>query len=569
MEPGKRADGISRRDIIRTSALLPLALEGVSLTAGSAQAAAQAAPVPGLGTVSTPPDLVVPTGAGKVRGYRQDGIAIFKGIPYGASTAGSARFLPPRPPEPWKGTRSCLLYGAISPQVSWPRKSEFSFLQPSPYSYQSEDCLVLNVWSSGLSGRGKPVMVWLHGGNFTTGSGHELATTDGAGLARRGDVVVVSINHRLGLLGYLDLVGIGASDRFAPAVNAGMLDIVQALEWVRDNIAGFGGDPGNVTVFGQSGGGIKVTALNAMPSARGLFHRAIVQSGSAERLFTKEMTAPLAADLLKELGLTPATADKLIDLPAETLVAAGDKVTARFGAAGSADIWKTVGWAPRPDGDVIPHQPYDPASLALFGNVPLMVGCCRHEVSPSLGDPALEDMTMDQLKTQLAARFRDPGALAEAFAAGNPGQRPVALAGIISASGFNRPNAVAQARAKARGGGAPAYLYQFAFEPTVLDGRPRSYHCAELPMAFYSLAHVPEATGNDARAWTMAARVSDAWIAFARTGNPNHPGIPHWPSASPTTAPTMVFNDVCAVEQDRDAALLAMVKTQRINAPAG
>jgi para-nitrobenzyl esterase len=568
MDDAIRRGGIDRRDVIRGGAAASLALAATGARASIGRTKNHDNPAAAAGGVlATPPDLVVESDTGKLRGYISRGIVTFKGIPYGAPVAGGGRFQPATRAQPWTGVKPCFLYGATAPQITARRPSDFAFVSPSQYSFQDEDCLSLNVWTPGVvggaSGGHRPVMVWLHGGNFSSGSAHELLTTQGEALARRGDVVVVSVNHRLGLFGYLDLVSIGASPRFASAVNLGMEDIVLALRWVQQNIAAFGGDPGNVTIFGQSGGGLKVTALNAMPSARGLFHRAIVQSGSADRLFTQDMTAPLAAGLLQELQLSVAQADKLIDMPVDVLLAAGAKVTDRFGAAGAADIWKTVGWAPRPDGAIIPHQPYAAESLAMFQDVPLMLGCTLHEVSPSLNNPALEDMTMAGLRQYIAPRFRDPAKVAAGFAAVYPDQKPVALAGIISTAGFNRPNAIAQAQAKAGGRGAPAWLYRFAWEPEILDGRPRSYHCSDLPMAFYNIESVPGATGGTSRAWAMAARMSDTWIAFARNGNPNHPGIPHWPQVSTASAPTMVFNDDCLVQNGADEALLGLIAEER------
>src|SRR5690242_6261331 len=250
-------------------------------------------------------NAIVETAAGKVRGASSNGIAAFKGIPYGAPTGGENRFMPPQPPAPWAGIREATAYRAQAPQLPGrpERRPELrTILGPADSSPESEDCLTLNVWTPGIGdGAKRPVMVWLHGGAFAYGSGNR-AVTDGANLARRGDVVVVSVNHRLNIFGSLDLADVGG-ERYAHSGNAGMLDLVAALEWVRDNIQAFGGDPGNVTIFGESGGGGKVSILLAMPSARGLFHRATIQSGAAVRVRSSERAAAVTAAVMNELGI--------------------------------------------------------------------------------------------------------------------------------------------------------------------------------------------------------------------------------------------------------------------------
>src|SRR4051794_16949532 len=300
---------------------------------------------------------IVETASGKVRGAENAGIYAFKGIPYGASTAGANRFQPPRPAEPWAGVRDALALGGRAPQ--WQagptrRPGMATLLGPVDTSPETEDCLSLHVWTPGLDGAKRPVMVWLHGGAFHFGSASR-AVTDGANLARRGDVVVVSVNHRLNILGHFDLSGLGG-ERYAHSGNAGVLDLIAALEWVRDNIEAFGGDPGNVTIFGESGGGGKVSVLLAMPAARGLFHRAVIQSGATIRVSTRERGNALAEAVLKELGIARGDCDRLQDVPAAKL------------AAAIAPASRTVGRPPMPlldrydfgpvvDGADLPRQP--------------------------------------------------------------------------------------------------------------------------------------------------------------------------------------------------------------------
>jgi para-nitrobenzyl esterase len=290
-------DGGRRRLILGAAAVLGGAATSAVLPQAAAAAPAPAPEKPhstaraagGPSVVAKAGLAEVDTQAGRVGGYVHKGIYTFKGIPYGATTEGASRFVPPSKPASWTGVRSSRQFGHVAPQAArtgWANDEE-SFMFSWDDGIQGEDCLRVNVWTPGIDDHGKrPVMVWLHGGGYAAGSGQELRSYDGENLARRGDVVVVTLNHRLNVLGYLDLSGYG--DKYAGSANAGMLDIVAALEWVRDNIAAFGGDPGRVTIFGQSGGGGKVSVLMGMPAAKGLFHRAIVESGSTLRVRTQE-----------------------------------------------------------------------------------------------------------------------------------------------------------------------------------------------------------------------------------------------------------------------------------------
>lgn len=514
--------------------------------------------------VATPPSLVVATGAGKVRGYDSGGIATFKGIPYGADTGGAGRFMPPRPAPAWSGERLCMAPGPICPQHQDPRgPTPQSFLMPGTPTFEDEDCLNLNVWTPAADRARRPVMVWIHGGEFSNGSSLKHRATDGEALARRGDVVVVSVNHRLNALGFLDLGAVGAGEPFAQAGNVGMLDLVLALQWVRDTIAVFGGDPGNVTIFGQSGGGLKVTTLCAMPSAKGLFHKAIVQSGSESRIFRREMTEPLARAFLAELDISPADAARLQDLPLARIEDAAHKVMAAWAGKGQpGDIWHLVGWAPVLDGTVIPSDPYDAQGRLLSAGVPLMVGTVRHEFCYTMFSLAAENLGIEDVRKGLAPAYRDPDTLITAFARAYPDEKPVGLWAMISAASFNRWNAYAQARDHAAAGRTPSYLYRFDWITPMLDGSPRAYHCSELPLVFDAIDKAPEATGTSQRARAMAARASEAWLAFARTGNPSHPGIGHWQPVGADASPVMVFDDTCRLA-DEDVALLELVRAHR------
>jgi para-nitrobenzyl esterase len=528
------------------------AAPAASALLGTAQPATAAGPPAGR-LVSTPADAVVETTHGKIRGYVAGGIYTFKGVAYGADTGGPARFAAPRAPDPWTGVRPALTYGPICPQVAEANGPYARFLLQPVIGEPDEDCLRLNVWTPSLGAGRRPVMVWIHGGEFSTGSSQALAACDGENLARGGDAVVVSVNHRLNALGYLNLADLDGGQAFA---NAGMLDLVAALEWIKANIAAFGGDSGRVTLFGQSGGGLKITTLCAMPAARGLFHRAIVQSGSQVRLFRPEVTGRLAAALLDELGVTRASLDQLRTLPAADIVAAAAKAQARFVRmpAFGDNIWSLVGWAPTLDGASIPTDPYDPGNRD-FADVPLLVGGTRYEFSPAVfGPPGAMAMTEDDLRVRLTQVY---GARADEIVAvfrdRHPALEPAYLSSIISAAAFNRANAVEQARARAAQGGT-AFLYLFAWETPLLDGTPRAYHGSELPFVFRNTDRLATATGGGPRPMALAERMSGAWAAFAHAGDPNHPGLPGWKPVGEAALPTLVFDDVCRVEYDADRA---------------
>ena len=332
-----------------------------------------------------PDSPVVEIASGKLRGASSGGIHAFKGIPYGAPTGGANRFMPPQPPAPWAGVRDALAYRGHAPQsptrAGSAARSCATMLGPADATPEGEDCLTLNVWTPGLDAAKRPVMVWLHGGAFAYGSGNR-AVTDGANLARRGDVVVVSVNHRLNIFGYLHLADIGG-ERFAHSGNAGSLDLVAALEWVRDNIAQFGGDPGNVTIFGESGGGGKVSVLLAMPAARGLFHRAVIQSGATIRVSTRERGNALAEAVLKELGAATATGCRSVPL---------DKLLAAIAPASRAvgptrwPLLDRYDFGPVVDGTDLPQQPFDPDAPPIADDIPLLIGGTREESGFFLAD---------------------------------------------------------------------------------------------------------------------------------------------------------------------------------------
>lgn len=506
-------------------------------------------------------DAVANTVYGKVAGFTQGGLNIFKGIPY----ARAGRFEAPVAPEAWEGVRSCRSFGPTSPQgkrAGW-ENDEIAFAFDWDDGYTGEDCQRLNIWTPGLDdGKKRPVMVWLHGGGFAAGSGQELPGYDGANLARGEDVVVVTLNHRLNALGFLDLSDFG--EKYALSGNAGMIDIVKALEWVRDNIASFGGDPDNVTIFGQSGGGGKVSTLLAMPSANGLVDKAIVQSGSMCRMMTSDNSRRIGRETVAALGLDKDNVAAIDTIAYERLLAAGEKaiakVKAECGAEGGAFIF---GWAPVVDGKVLPAHPFDTVAPAISREVPMLIGTTLHEFTASTYVPALKELGKEQVIDYLRQRYgENTDEFVAAFEKAYPGCEPIDL---IDTDFIFRPSAVAQGNLKsAQEGSAPVYMYIFSWESPVMEGRLRSTHCMEIPFVFANTDRHASMTGGGEDARRLGSLMSNAWANFARTGNPNAEGLPEWPAYTAENGATMIFDNECSVVSNHDAELLEIVHRQPV-----
>jgi para-nitrobenzyl esterase len=540
----RRARGIDRRKLL---------LGGGVLTAATL---ARLAPL--FAQERAAPGSVVATSSGRVRGLTQSDVQVFKGIPYGAPTGGMNRFRLPRSPEGWTGVRDATAYGLRAYQPLRPMIPEIgdALTGSGP---MSEDCLHLNVFTPQVSSGSRPVMVWFHGGGQRTGSGNSIFY-DGTELARQHDVVVVTVTHRLNAFAYLWLAGLSdADERFADSANLGLRDLVQALQWVRDNIGAFGGDPGNVTIFGQSGGGGKTAMLTAFPAAQGLFHRAIIMSTLADTAVTglePERAVEAAELLLRRLGIAPGDAARLETLPAEAIVGAlANDPTASTRPA--PDL--SLRYVPVVDGKTLPTHPFEPAASPLSASIPILTGSNECEAVPYgnpndpywTSEPTNDSELRDALKRIVALDDdADADRLIALYRSNRPRATPGDLAAIMAGdNSMLRLSSHTIAMRKFAQGAAPVYLYYFDWYSPVRGGKLRAMHGMELPFVFGHPDLVRFMTGMDEERYELARKMSAAWAAFARTGNPNHAGIPRWEAWNPTRWPTMVFGrDVRAVE---------------------
>ncbi|HBC78266.1 MAG TPA: carboxylesterase [Bacteroidales bacterium] len=499
---------------------------------------------------------IAETTYGKVRGFIHRDIYNFLGIPYGADTKGKNRFMPPQKPEPWTEIYPAVYWPNAAPQIldNFYANRYLAFTDYWHYDDVSENCLGLNVWTPGYGDNTKrPVILWIHGGGFTSGNSIEHPEYHGENLSRKENVVFCSLNHRLGPLGFSDFASAGG-EKYAASGNVGMLDIVAALEWIRDNISNFGGDPANVTVIGQSGGGAKVCTLMAMPSAKGLFHRAVALSGSGLKVGEKSNSEKLATYILKEAGLNPSQIDKLQEMPWKDYYGltrtAAVKMREESGVTGMMG-----GFSPVADGIFVKQHPFFPEASDLAVDIPLIVCSTFYERSPSSFDSSLEDITLDKAK-ELVKTMRGFGpalgdngsAIIEAYAKSFPERKPIEILSMVLS---NRKNAIELCNLKSKQA-APVFLGWFGWNPPMFDGRLRAFHTMDISFWFYNTDIQISHTGGGARPRNLAAKMSGSLAQFMKTGDPNGGGLPAWPRYTAGNGETMILDDVSEVKNDPD-----------------
>lgn len=554
---------LSRRQALLLSAAAGLgaALPRTALASDSTKTGAHQEP----GNCSTPRSAIAKTQYGKVRGFLDGGVFTFKGIPYGQNTDGENRWLPAKPPTPWDGEYPALIYGPNCPQRlhSWDRPVtqqgrgaavwgaiEQTFIQDWDDGYQGEDMLKVNVWTPSFTGK-RPVMVYLHGGGFSFGSAYELPSQEGAQMARHHDVVSVSVNHRLNVLGFLDVSEIGGP-AYADSVNVGMTDLVAALRWVRDNIANFGGDPDTVMIYGQSGGGSKVTTLMGMPSAAGLFHRASVQSGGGGNPPSAEQSREFAKQVMVELGLRPNDIGALQRMEWAKLTAAANAAAEKIngprqrglGMGASAGSTPRVGNGPTVDGRIITMRSFHESAPELSKDVPMLIGSVSEEGNRMSSKPTEAEWHAGLAEVVGNAKATT---LIAAMKRAHPEKSIPTLS--YGASGLLMRNRVTQmATMKSDQKGAPAFAYYFTWQSPMLEDAG-AWHTAELAFCFDNTKRCEQGTGNTEAAQALARKMATAWAHFARTGTPSQSGF-EWTPFDPDGCPTMVFDNECRMEDD-------------------
>jgi para-nitrobenzyl esterase len=540
---------LSRRQMLFLPAGIGAALATSAKASDSTKTAAHSAP----GGCSTPRTAVAKTQYGKVRGYVEAGVLTFKGIPYGQDTSGENRWLPAKLPKPWDDEYPALIYGANCMQRLHDYTAiEQSFLQDWDDGYMSEDMLKLNVWTPALTGK-RAVMVYFHGGGFVFGSSYELPSQEGAQLARYHDVVSVTVNHRLNILGFFDLTEIGGA-AYADSVNVGMTDLVASLQWVRDNIANFGGDPDRVMIYGQSGGGSKVTCLMGMPSAAGLFHRASVQSGGGGNFQSAEQARELARQTMKELELEPNDLSSLQKMEWSKLNAAGNAAAAKInpplapgmGPGGPPGGPPRVGFSPTVDGRIITVRSFHDVAPDISKNVPMLIGNVSEEGNRMASRP-----TEAEWHANLARIYGDAkaSALIAAMKKAHP-EKSIRTLSYGVAGVNSRNNVQRMVKLKYEQKGAPVYQYYFTWQSHMLEDAG-AWHTAELAFCFDNTKRCEQGTGHTPEAQALAKKMATAWANFARTGNPSQPGLT-WTPSDPARCQTMVFDNHCRMVDDPD-----------------
>jgi len=493
---------------------------------------------------------VANTEYGKVRGFVLRGINQFLGIPYGADTSGKNRFMPPVKPAAWKEIKPCVWWGNTAPQIMEKRYANAyaSFVDHWNYDDVSEDCLKLNVWTPALDSGKRPVVVWLHGGGFTNGNAIEQDGYHGENLSRLGNIVFCSINHRLGPFGYSHLKAAGGHPHSG---NVGNLDMVAALEWVKNNIANFGGDPNNVTIIGQSGGGAKITCLMNMPAAKGLFHKAVALSGTSLTGVNKEYAEKLGVKVMEEAGLKPGEIEKLQQIPWREYIDITTRAVEKFAEEAKKMNISRGGFSPVADGVTMNDQPFFSDPNHFSADIPLIINTTFHESSPSRTDASLEEITLAGVIEKIKPRFgADAGKIVEAYSQNFPKAKPIEVWAMIMS---NRKNAIAAADAKVSQRKAPVYVSWFGWQPPLFDGRMRAFHCDDICFWFYNTDLMLTHTGGGKRPRALSTKMAKSFLSFIKTGNPNGGGLPAWKPYTKENGETMILDDTCQLVNNPDA----------------
>jgi len=491
---------------------------------------------------------IAQTEYGKVRGFILRGIHQFLGIPYGADTGGKNRFMPPQKPTPWTDVKPTIWWGNTAPQIMEKRYANVvsSFVDHWNYDDVSEDCLKLNIWTPALDNKKRPVIVWLHGGGFVNGNGIEQDGYHGENLAKLGDIVFCSVNHRLGALGYCCLSEAGGP---TASGNAGNLDLIASLEWVKNNISGFGGDPENVTIIGQSGGGAKVTTLMNMPAAKGLFHKAVALSGSSLIGVNKDYAEKLGLKVMEEAGLKVGEIEKLQQIPWLEFIQIANRAVTKLSDEAKKMGIQREGFSPVSDGIHLLNEPF--FSTELSSDIPLIINTTFHEWTPSRADSSLERVTWEQVIEKLTPRFGEKSNIVlAAYKKQFPSATPVEIWALILS---NRKNAIAAADAKTNQAKASVYLSWFGWEPPLFDGRMRAFHCIDICFWFYNTDLMYTHTGGGKRPKALSQKMANSFLNFVRTGNPNGGGLPQWAPYSIENGETMILDDVCLMQNNLDS----------------
>jgi para-nitrobenzyl esterase len=493
---------------------------------------------------------VADTEYGKIRGFVLRGVHQFLGIPYGADTSEKNRFMPPVKPAAWKEVKPCVWWGNTAPQIMDKRYSNAyaSFVDHWNYDDVSEDCLKLNVWTPAINSGKRPVVVWLHGGGFTNGNAIEQDGYHGENLSRLGNIVFCSINHRLGPFGYSHLKAAGGHPHSG---NVGNLDMVAALEWVKNNIANFGGDPNNVTIIGQSGGGAKVTSLMNMPSAKGLFHKAVALSGTSLTGLNKEYAEKLGLKVMEEAGLQPGEIEKLQQIPWRQYIDITTRAVEKFAEEAKKMNISRGGFSPVADGVTMNDQPFFSDPNHFSADIPLIINTTFHDSSPSRTDASLEEITLAGVVEKIKPRFgAEAGKIVDAYSQNFPKAKPVEIWAMILS---NRKGAIAAADAKVSQRKAPVYVSWFGWQPPLFDGRMRAFHCDDICFWFYNTDLMLTHTGGGKRPRALSTKMAKSFLNFIKTGNPNGGGLPTWKPYTKENGETMILDDACALVNNPDA----------------